>query len=330
MKYGVREICDVVLRAKTKQTIGKMTFQKDMPVLYFDSLKTSSLEGAATTVYANGGRGNARLIAWEGERTITFTMEDALISPVSLAVLSGAGILEGSADNEMSQIKHATEIAEVLTAKVGDQNVNYCEISNAPNIETDKEFYLYLIPVDKHGDMSGQPVRVDAFKEFTGVSITSGKVGLDLTDVLKDEKLKECELVMVDYYYKDDKSFATMINIDAENFAGHYYLEASTLWRDKCGKDIDAEFIIPDCKIQSNFTFSLAATGDPSTFTFTMDAFPCYTKYDKAKKVFCAIRVIDKKKEEESKFKGETIGNSAYTAPAGRTTWRNSTTDNVE
>ena len=67
-----------------------------------------------------GGRGNARLIAWEGERTVTFTMEDALISPVSLAVLSGAGVLEGAGDNEMSQIKHATETAEVLTAKVGD------------------------------------------------------------------------------------------------------------------------------------------------------------------------------------------------------------------
>ena len=48
-----------------------------MPVLYFDTLKTSSLEGAATTVYAQGGKGNPRLVAWEGDRTVTFTMEDA-------------------------------------------------------------------------------------------------------------------------------------------------------------------------------------------------------------------------------------------------------------
>lgn len=66
MKLGIREICDVVLRAKTKQKLGNTTFDKDMPVLYFDSLKTSTLEGAATTVYATGGRGNVRLIAWEG------------------------------------------------------------------------------------------------------------------------------------------------------------------------------------------------------------------------------------------------------------------------
>ena len=81
MKFGVREICDVVLRAKSAQKIGNKIFYKNEPVIYFDTLKTSSMEGAATTVYAQGGRGNTRLVAWEGERTVTFTMEDALISP---------------------------------------------------------------------------------------------------------------------------------------------------------------------------------------------------------------------------------------------------------
>jgi len=51
-RFGIREICDVVLRAKTNMQLGDMYFEKDMPVLYFNSLKTSSLEGAATTVYA--------------------------------------------------------------------------------------------------------------------------------------------------------------------------------------------------------------------------------------------------------------------------------------
>ena len=72
MKFGVREICDVVLRAKSAQKIGNKIFYKNEPVIYFDTLKTSSMEGAATTVYAQGGRGNARLVAWEGERTVTF------------------------------------------------------------------------------------------------------------------------------------------------------------------------------------------------------------------------------------------------------------------
>ena len=96
MKFGVRECCDVVLRAKGTQKVGNKIFYKNEPVCYFDTLKTSSLEGAATTVYAQGGRGNARLMSWDGERTVTWTMEDALISPVGMMILTGAGLIESS------------------------------------------------------------------------------------------------------------------------------------------------------------------------------------------------------------------------------------------
>ena len=54
-----------------------------------------------------------------------------------------------------------------------------------------------------------------------------------------------------------------------------------------------AEFVIPNCKVQSNFTFTMASSGDPSTFTFTMDAFPDYTRWDKKKKVYAAIQVLN-------------------------------------
>ena len=87
MKFGVREIANVVFKAKNLQKIGPYTFQKGQPVFYMDTAKTSTLEGAATTVYATGGRGNTRLIAWEGEKTLTFTVEDALLSPISLSII---------------------------------------------------------------------------------------------------------------------------------------------------------------------------------------------------------------------------------------------------
>ena len=53
-----------------------------------------------------------------------------------------------------------------------------------------------------------------------------------------------------------------------------------------------AEFIIPNCRIQSNFTFTMASSGDPSSFTFTIDCFPDYTRFDRTKKVLAAIQVI--------------------------------------
>ena len=35
----------------------------------------------------------------------------------------------------------------------------------------------------------------------------------------------------------------------------------------------------------------MAGTGDPSSFNFTMDAFPGYTYFDKTKKVLCVLQI---------------------------------------
>ena len=110
MKFGVREICDVVFKAKADTRIGTQEFKKGQPVLYIDSAKTSTIEGAATTVYAQGGKGNARLIAWEGEKTLTFTVEDALLSPIGFSVLSGAGLFNGKNPEDKVHV-HTTAAA---------------------------------------------------------------------------------------------------------------------------------------------------------------------------------------------------------------------------
>ena len=109
MKFGVRECANIVFRAKQPIRIGTATFQAGQPVLYIDSATTSSLEQATTTVYAQGGRGNARLLSWEGEKTLTFSFTDALLSPIGFAILSGAGLFKrgnGNQGNETNDLVH--------------------------------------------------------------------------------------------------------------------------------------------------------------------------------------------------------------------------------
>ena len=118
MKFGIREAVDVVFKALAPVTIGSTTFAKGEPVLYFDSLKTSTTEGTATTVYAQGGRGNPRLIAWEGDKAITFSFEDALISAEGMAILTGAGLLEAGSDNKIRVHQKATVTGTIESKKV--------------------------------------------------------------------------------------------------------------------------------------------------------------------------------------------------------------------
>ena len=146
MKFGVREICDVVLKAKANQKVGNKIFYKNEPVIYFDTLKTSSMEGAATTVYAQGGRGNSRLMAWEGERTVTFTMEDALISPAGFMILSGAGLIEGSEDKKINV--HVAEQSD----NVYKDGENAVYVITDQALSTDKNATIYVM-IMKNGEI---------------------------------------------------------------------------------------------------------------------------------------------------------------------------------
>ena len=293
MKFGVREICDVVLKKKAGGWFGKLYFDKNMPVLYFDTLKTSSLEGTATTVYAQGGKGNPRLVAWEGDRVVTFTMEDALISPESFSILSGAGFVDASGENKI--YVHTTEQLEVAE----DGSIT---LSKQPAAKG--EMYIMVMTEDGSIDPNSLPMliptpavnmnvatTIDAWAQAYDADPDHEKLGLKATR----PEIKNGDVVYVDYYVETSEG-VKQIDIEAGKFGGSYYLEASTLFRDQAtGEDYPAEFIIPNCKVQSNFTFTMAPSGDPSTFTFTMDAFPDYTKFDRTKKVIAALQIVEDK-----------------------------------
>ena len=310
MKFGVREICDVVLKAKAAQKVGNKIFYKNEPVCYFDTLKTSSLEGAATTVYAQGGRGNSRLVAWEGERTITFTMEDALISPAGFMILSGAGLIDAT---EKPIYVHTTEqtdnvvvdgqggVQVILEEKPftrGNEHLIYVMLMEDGEVIT--EPFIPDPNVAPAGVMKQDGAWVvaadEASAEGWAVTLRSAE-SLDQNgeawDGTDDLSLFTNGCVVLVDYYVEKTSGAQQIDITPDKFGGNYYLEASTLFRNQDGVDMPAEFIIPNCKIQSNFTFTMASSGDPSSFTFTMDAFPDYTRFDKTKKVLAAIQIIE-------------------------------------
>lgn len=330
MKYGIRECCDVVMRAKAdEQLIGDKLFYRDEPVCYFDTLRTSSLEGAATTVYAQGGRGNPRLMSWDGERTMTFTMEDALISPEGLAILAGAGLLNASTDNPA--IQHVIESAVVKAN-------NEIDLSQVPyaGIASKDDNVIYVMAADQNGNPISEPflyvpkaaqsktivLRTAPYyrPDYAGddpkakTPVLTAAYTAKAADITK--YLGEGAHVIVDYYVSHSSGWL-IIDIEPDKFGGSFYLEASTLWRDQDGVDHPAEFIIPNCRVQSNFTFAMAGTGDPSTFTFTLDAFPGYTRFNPTKKVLAEIQIAGAATDKKMVVRHETDADVELSGGAG-------------
>lgn len=221
-------------------------------------------------------------------------MEDALISPIGFMILSGADLIEAGEQKDGDDTKgntikvHTTETTDKLEWA---ENTLTITLKEEPYYIKDGKDYIYVMLMDDNGEISSEPYIAT---KTTGKTITVADINSGgKRPAYSSDLTKKPDVVFVDYYVEKTGSKAKQINITPDKFGGNYYLEASTLFRTEDGIDLPAEFIIPNCKIQSNFTFNMASSGDPSTFTFTMDAFPDNTRFDKTTKVLAAIQVIE-------------------------------------
>lgn len=86
IRFGIKEVADVKFYEITGEDDTGVK-HGDTPVLVLDTLKVSNIESTAEQTEARGGKGNAPLIIWDYGREITLTLEDALLSLETLALM---------------------------------------------------------------------------------------------------------------------------------------------------------------------------------------------------------------------------------------------------
>lgn len=196
------------------------------------------------------------------------TVEDALISPISFALLTGAGFDNvADADSENKIKVHTNFDLPILDG--GIVKIDLDTAGDNHDIVIDEDTPVFGMILDNAGAGVVPCQLVD--KAQGGVSGPAENCGV--YTITKDKAL-ELKFTDAEKYvgktlrvdcYAQKSGGTTEITIDAENFAGNYYVEASTLFREQStAKDMPAEIVLPNVKIQSNFTFSMAASGDPS------------------------------------------------------------------
>lgn len=116
-RYGIKEVCDFTFyRIEQGGAIGA-------PVLYLDTLKVSTTEQTADNTSARGGKGNPELITWDFGKEINVTLEDALFSAKSMAIMFGSVTADGEADidttTSTTKIMRTVPKANVIDAAEG-------------------------------------------------------------------------------------------------------------------------------------------------------------------------------------------------------------------
>lgn len=237
------------------------------------------------------------------DKAVTFKFEDALISSLGFSILSGADLIDKSTVTvprraQLNVTKGSNSKKYLVFPEDGNKEAVRKPSAKTPNM------HMFVRELDANGNLTldkSIEVNIDDASEGTKLSLKLNDKTYSLED--PNSLLDENKQYVVDYYV--DAQGSTM-SIDPGKFAGNFLIEAETLHRRAAdGVDLPAVFTIPNGKIQSKFTFSMASSGEPSKFDFTVDALPGYTPYDRTRKVMADLTMLS----------GEDL--STYTDPTG-------------
>ena len=231
-KYGIKEVADVVFYELSEE--GRPT----KPVLYLDTLKVSTIEQTAESSDARGGKGNAALISWDYGKEINVTLEDALFSAKSMAIMFGNG--------QVVDFETAPGDIEGTGKETGKYVMRTMQFvyDAAKGLAT------------TWTDPKGKVVKMINPRYYTaeGQYFTVAPEGLTRYFASFDVAVKGAVIV-----------------VSADSFPGTYYVTGDTYARSEAsGNDEFFQFIIPKAKVQSENTITLEAEGDPSVFNMSL------------------------------------------------------------
>ena len=253
-RYGMKEVADV-----TFYEIGN-DGKPGAPVLYLDTLKVSTIEQTAETTDARGGKGNPKLITWDYGKDITVTLEDALFSAKSLAIMFGNG-------NPVNKTGTVTRTVMVRTEKAANGVTGILpKFFTADVYDTAKKGALRKKVYFDNGSIPEGAV----YLGNSGISIQSytSEDGTQSGATFSDLTVAAGEKVFITY---EIQAISKEIVISGDTFPGNYYVTGDTYARsDVDGSDQFFQFIIPKAKVTSENTITLEAEGDPSVFNMNL------------------------------------------------------------
>ena len=257
-RYGIKEVADVTFyEINDNGGRGK-------PVLYLDTLKVSTIEQTAETADARGGKGNPKLVSWDYGKEINVTIEDALFSSKSMAIMFGNGKVDSiSQEIYKTSVVRVTGSGSNVTSDyfMGDVLVDGSAVRTKIHMAS-------AVPTGDSGvTYANSKLTIDKItsEDGTEITFTNDSLVSNWDTLLKDYIGKKVFIT-----YKANADTKTIV-ISGDSFPGTYYITGDTYARsDVTGKDQFFQFIIPKAKVTSENTITLEAEGDPSVFSMNL------------------------------------------------------------
>src|SRR5690554_1463741 len=89
-------------------------------LFHLQNLKTSGIENSAETVYARGGRGNAKIVGFSSNREARITLDDATFTNEAIAAMTGNNLIDGTKEIYRRDVLTVSSDTATLTKTPAD------------------------------------------------------------------------------------------------------------------------------------------------------------------------------------------------------------------
>ena len=262
--FGVKELYEVVLRAKVPMQFGSRHLEEGEPVLYFENISMSVLTEQNNPIMARGGWSNLPRVIWEDRSEVQFTLSEGVMSSISMGIL--------------------------LSAAVGSKEKNDPLLVSKREgpYELDDNHRLFLnywpVPVEQRKTFIFEYERDVAQKKVYGKRIYGQMDPFEpekerpCIEVYKDKELQELADIskkyVVDYYYEYGNE-ALIYIIQKERFNGLFTLEGKFYSKDENeGLNYTNLIYMPKVRVVSDISLRLGERADPTMSVFNIIALP--------------------------------------------------------
>ena len=258
-KYAIKEVADVMFYELDSKGAPSA------PVLYLDTLKTSTLSQSSETVDARGGKGNVKLLTWDTNKELTLELTDALFSAKSLGIMFGGTMTNNGDAQEVLKTVKASDVTEYSTTANGSKT--YFGFTIKDNI------YAVLKTCASYFKYDGNNVNPSPVAPAS--SLTAADFDFMTFDLLDCTAVKDGLAVARNTTAGSENGIISdgiTIDITSNFNANTYYITGDTYARNfQSGKDEFLQFIIPKGKVSAeDVSLTMEADGDPAEFAMTV------------------------------------------------------------
>ena len=284
--FGIKELYEVVLKAKTPMQFGERALEKDEPVLYFDKVNMAMLSEKSSPIMARGGWSNLPRVIWEDRSEVQFSLTEGVMNSTGMGILLSAGVSHTTKDNGLyvqkteGPQKLIFDVENFNTSPPDDDNNYLFYLKHWPAQSNVKKTFIYqcergTIQKKVYGKrIFGKPFPLGMEPDSEAIA----ELGRPCIKVYKDKELQELadfnKEYMIDYYYQYENE-ALVYTVEKERFNGLFTLEGKFYSKDETkGMNYTNIIYMPKVRVVSDINLRLGEKADPTISVFNIIGLP--------------------------------------------------------